>query len=89
MCRQRYLSELGRCGFEIHLVSTSSNLSASDRRKVEREGVRVHCRENAGMDFASWQWALRHVVPLAEVDCQSAFKFCTPNDTRLAQRSLS
>jgi hypothetical protein len=65
---QRYLSELGRCGFEVHLVSTSPNLSASDRRKVERAGVRVHCRENAGLDFASWQWALHHVVPLAEVD---------------------
>ena len=65
---QRYLSELGRCGFEIHLVSTSPNLSSSDRCKVERDGVRVYCRENAGMDFASWQWALRHVVPLAEVD---------------------
>jgi len=65
---QRYLSELGRCGFEIHLVSTSPNLSASDRREVERHGIRVHCRENAGMDFASWQWALHHVVSLAEVD---------------------
>lgn len=65
---QRYLSELGRCGFEIHLVSTSSNLRASDRYKVEREGVRVHCRENAGLDFGSWQWALDHVVSLAEVD---------------------
>jgi rhamnan synthesis protein F len=65
---QRYLSELSRCGFEIHLVSTSPNLSASDRRKVEREGVRVHCRENIGLDFASWQWALNHVVQLAEVD---------------------
>lgn len=65
---QRYLSELGRCGFEVHLVSTSPNLSASDRHTVERGGVRVHCRENAGLDFATWQWALRHVVPLAEVD---------------------
>jgi hypothetical protein len=65
---QRYLSELRRCGFEVHLVSTSPNLSTSDRRKVERTGVRVHCRENTGMDFASWQWALHHVVPLAEVD---------------------
>jgi Rhamnan synthesis protein F len=65
---QRYLSELSRCGFELHLVSTSPNLRSSDRLKVERAGVRVHCRENVGMDFASWQWALRHVVPLAEVD---------------------
>jgi Rhamnan synthesis protein F len=65
---QRYLSALGRCGFEIHLVSTSPNLDASDRRQVERGGVRVHCRENDGMDFASWQWALRHVVSLTEVD---------------------
>jgi hypothetical protein len=65
---QRYLSELSRCGFELHLVSTSPNLRSSDRLEVERAGVRVHCRENVGMDFASWQWALRHVVPLAEVD---------------------
>jgi hypothetical protein len=65
---RRYLSELGRCGFEIHLVSTSPNLSASDRHEVELGGVTVHCRENAGLDFASWQWALHHVVSLAEVD---------------------
>jgi hypothetical protein len=65
---QRYLSELGRCGFDVYLVSTSPDLNASDRRKVEGMGVRVHCRENAGMDFGSWQWALQHVVPLAEVD---------------------
>lgn len=65
---QRYLSELRRCGFELHLVSTSPALDASDRREVERAGVRVHCRENTGMDFASWQWALQHVVPSAELD---------------------
>ena len=65
---QRYLSELVRCGFELHLVTTSPNLRSSDRLEVERAGVRVHCRENVGMDFASWQWALNHVVPLAEVD---------------------
>lgn len=65
---RRYLSELGRCGFELHLVSTSPDLSSVDRREVERAGVKVHCRENAGLDFASWQWALQHVVPLAEVD---------------------
>jgi Rhamnan synthesis protein F len=65
---QRYLSELLRCGFEVYLVSTSPELNASDRRRVEGMGVRVHCRENAGLDFASWQWALHHVVPLAEVD---------------------
>jgi hypothetical protein len=65
---QRYLSALRRCGFDIHLVSTSPNLRASDRREVERIGVKVYCRENVGMDFASWQWALKHVVSLAEVD---------------------
>jgi len=65
---QRYLSELVRCGFELHLVTTSPNLRSSDRLEVERAGVRVHCRENVGMDFASWQWALNHVVPLGEVD---------------------
>lgn len=65
---RRYLSELSKCGFELHLVSTSPNLSASDRGKVEREGVRVYCRENVGMDFASWQWALHHVVLLPNVD---------------------
>ncbi len=65
---RRYLSELSRCGFEIHLVSSSPNLNSSDRREVENAGVRVHCRENAGMDFASWQWALKHVVSLDDVD---------------------
>jgi rhamnosyltransferase len=65
---QRYLSALGRCGFEIHLVSTSSDLRASDRHEVERTGVKVYCRENVGMDFGSWQWALNHVVSLADVD---------------------
>ena len=65
---QRYLSELVRCGFELHLVTTSPNLRSSDRLEVERAGVRVHCRENVGMDFGSWQWALNHVVPLGEVD---------------------
>jgi rhamnosyltransferase len=65
---QRYLSELVRCGFELHLVSTSPALSPADRSRAERAGVRVYCRENAGMDFGSWQWALQHVVRLAEVD---------------------
>jgi rhamnosyltransferase len=65
---QRYLSELLRCGFEVYLVSTSPDLNSSDRRQVEGTGVKVYCRENGGMDFASWQWALHHVVPLAEVD---------------------
>jgi rhamnosyltransferase len=65
---QRYVAELARCGFELHLVSTSPRLNSSDRRAVELAGVKVYCRENAGMDFGSWQWALQHLVSLAEVD---------------------
>jgi len=65
---QRYLSALCRCGFEIHLVSASPDLNPSDQHEVERTGVKVHCRDNTGMDFGSWQWALQHIVQMDEVD---------------------
>ncbi len=65
---QRYLSALRACGFEVYLVSTAQALDPADKSGVEAMGVAVHLRQNIGLDFGSWQWALRHVISTADVD---------------------
>lgn len=54
------LEQLGEACSEIHFVSTSE-LSASELRKVEACCTRAETKENQGFDFSMWQHALGSV----------------------------